>query len=70
MGNLFTSFMKHVATAMEYPHSGKEINIRPLSSGHRRSSQTLWRVICPEGCPPTDGAGVQLTLYSEADVGV
>lgn len=31
--------MKKAAT--EYPHSGKEINIRPLSSSHRRFPQTL-----------------------------
>lgn len=41
MGKFPSFFVKNAAMTVDYSHSGREINIRPLSNCHRRFSQTL-----------------------------
>lgn len=63
---LTTSLQKNAAKTADYPHSGREINIRPLSSSHRRFPQSLRLLSVLEVSLPADGAGVQGTLKKES----
>lgn len=55
------SLWKNAAAAADPAQRGSEINLRPISSGHRRFFFLLkprGLVLRPDVSPPTDGAGV------------